>query len=265
MIARCKNQCFARSVSPAGGTQPGFTIIELLVVVAVIALLIALLMPSLKSARDLARRTVCASNTRQLYQCQLSYLSDSQGTMFAYWWHPSAGNRIWIRQLQPYIQQADLLICPSTANPPGTTRIGQARLTWVEARHGEVTPWDRSSYGYNTWLCPDNRYIPDADSYTSLMQIREPSRVPLLGDAVWRDLIAGTLKVFPSDLNDPYSVTTAAMDHAAWWCTDRHDRVTNVSFMDGSSRSIDLPQLWSLQWHKAYDASMPVNGVPADY
>jgi len=46
------------------GRKIGFTLIELLVVVAIIALLVTILMPSLDRAKELARRVVCAANLR---------------------------------------------------------------------------------------------------------------------------------------------------------------------------------------------------------
>ncbi|HVT83450.1 MAG TPA: type II secretion system protein, partial [Phycisphaerae bacterium] len=51
----------------------GFTLIELLVVVAIIAVLIAILLPSLGSARELSKRTVCAANLKGIGQASAIY------------------------------------------------------------------------------------------------------------------------------------------------------------------------------------------------
>lgn len=56
--------------------RTGFTLIELLVVVAVIGLLTAILMPSLRSARVQARRTVCGTHLRQIGVAMQGYLGD---------------------------------------------------------------------------------------------------------------------------------------------------------------------------------------------
>ncbi len=53
-----------------------FTLIELLVVVAIIALLISILMPSLKLARTQARDTICRSNMGQVTRGFLYYATD---------------------------------------------------------------------------------------------------------------------------------------------------------------------------------------------
>jgi prepilin-type processing-associated H-X9-DG protein len=64
-------------------SQPrqGFTIIELLVVVSIIMLLIAMLLPAIGNARDMAKLNNCKHNLRQLGTGTVSYLNDFDGVM----------------------------------------------------------------------------------------------------------------------------------------------------------------------------------------
>ena len=57
----------------------GFTLVELLVVIGIIAVLIALLLPALAGARNAARSLVCLSNLRQLGVVTQSYINDNKG------------------------------------------------------------------------------------------------------------------------------------------------------------------------------------------
>src|SRR5436190_20521605 len=59
--------------------RAGFTLVELLVVVGIIAVLIAILLPVLGKARAAANRAVCLSNIKQLYNGILMYCNDNNG------------------------------------------------------------------------------------------------------------------------------------------------------------------------------------------
>lgn len=59
-------------VAPAGGRR-GFSLVELMVTIAIVALLVALTLPAVQQAREAARRTTCASNVRQLGLALVQY------------------------------------------------------------------------------------------------------------------------------------------------------------------------------------------------
>jgi len=62
-------------------SRKAFTLVELLVVIGIIALLIAILMPALRKARDSAQQVKCKSNMRQLTMAWFAYSTDNKGFM----------------------------------------------------------------------------------------------------------------------------------------------------------------------------------------
>lgn len=73
------------SSQPSGRPRSGFTLVELLVVIGIIALLISILLPTLNRARDSAKSVACLSNVRQIGQAAIGYANEQPTLPWGFW------------------------------------------------------------------------------------------------------------------------------------------------------------------------------------
>src|SRR5579859_3669844 len=91
----------------AGRTRPGFTLIELLVVIAIIAILAAMLLPTLAKGKAAAQRTACMNDLKQLGVSVRMYVDDFGS------YPPRDYIGHWPSSLYRYYHNTNMLVCPS--------------------------------------------------------------------------------------------------------------------------------------------------------
>lgn len=107
----------------------GFSLVELLVVIGILALLFSILLPALRLAREIAQRSACLSNLRQIGLAFMQYATDNHDSMPGWsGWHatafpPNPGDEVsWCGKLAKIIPpDSPVYQCPSF--PPQAIKL----------------------------------------------------------------------------------------------------------------------------------------------
>ena len=260
--------------------QKGFTLIELLVVIAIIALLLSVILPSLRLVKKRAQGMMCKSNLRQWGIIWRLYSNDNDAK-FPYWKVEGGGYHrgAWIQALRRYFPEREkMLLCPTATkkrpeylqaggtyptNTPGGINYAYCMGAPTGAVSGITEP-EWCSYGMNTW-CTSNG--GDAGSsqgrpanllWGSFENVRSPSEVPLVLDSMWRGAA-------PNSDNNPGVRLAPPAEEGKWYgfnyemthfCIPRHGKGRiNVTFVDLSIKDIHMKELWTQSWYQDYDKS----------
>ncbi len=186
------------------GTKRAFTLIELLVVIAIIAMLLAIITPALKKAKEAAREIFCKTNLKQYGICGILYLADND-TKFPWpWWIiynqygslPNSGHA-WHNeqlhpddqpgQLWPYLENKKVNLCPVFDSLARSGRaVGHVTCT------ATIPMEPQFSYSMNSYLGGDQRpnigigpqYIGDVAKQSDIK--RNLSQVAFFGEeSLW--------------------------------------------------------------------------------
>lgn len=193
-------------------TRAAFTLIEMLVVIAIIAVLAALLVPAVTSALDSAKRVKCASGQRSTHQALMSYLIDHGGKIHLY--SSYTENASWGKELvvNGYLGgDRRSIVCPSTFPVEYDPDINEFYT------YGICFP------GFGNWIQSSR----SPEYIIRPMDSARPSNQILLGDATYVHPQSGPVK----DLYVFYNGEGCL--HL------RHGGKANVTYVDGHVRAID--------------------------
>ena len=250
----------------------GFTLVELLVVITVIAILAALLLPVLNRAKLRAYDTQCKSNLRQWALAWQTYV-DSNDNKFSSGTSVDWARGEWIVVLSRYYgKKPDLLLCPRATmrrgpsvtecqvalNSPNAVDWGGPTTAWAAAIPDPSNPVLPliSSYGLNIWVYNPSRDVSNIQGRPAAWNWRkfdvpQPANTPLFLDSMWRGGGPNSDDPPPA-FNGEWLGAGAEMHHFA---IARHSKGVNVLFFDSSVRYSSAKNLWNFYWHNQYDTT----------
>jgi prepilin-type N-terminal cleavage/methylation domain-containing protein/prepilin-type processing-associated H-X9-DG protein len=213
----------------------GFTLVELLVVIGIIALLISILLPALNKAREEANLVACASNLHAIDQLLATYCSENHSYL-PYGYTCSPSHNFLATGLVPSglfsWTWCDTLSLMSLRNPIGESN--QA-TDFLKIFHDT----DTAPVGYGpraTDYCAHMRIMPD-DSGSTMTGVTDPNAPP--GNI----FAPSTTNLFP--LRQIGSITRQTEVMMAW-CTGQN--ISNMSFVQGISDSASITPNDFVSW-----------------
>jgi prepilin-type N-terminal cleavage/methylation domain-containing protein/prepilin-type processing-associated H-X9-DG protein len=261
----------------------GFTLIELMVVVAIIAVLISILLPSLGKARKQARSVTCMTNQRVLVNAYRLYFQETAQVLNSTG-HNSTG--AWDYQLlgapvKPPKSPAEYYtnngrgmeadkprFCPetTTARRSSGTSTGSATLCW-DCKYGPGGG-STGSYGMNNWLYVGSSYTQgqqrmgrsgfggaDPAGFWKIRSATTEFAIPVFVDCAWHDFLARESDTASANLQDPE--TGSADRKLNDVAMDRHTKGVNVSFWDTHVENVKIPSLWTIKWSATWSRTNP--------
>jgi prepilin-type N-terminal cleavage/methylation domain-containing protein len=247
----------------------GFTLVELLVVVAIIALLLGILLPSLGKAREVARDSVSLSNMRQVGSVAMANFLFEQKGLFP--WHSSdipSGNRPngnkprWADYIYPMVNDTKVFVNPhltladSVLSKKWWHETAEEDALWAaENPSGPFTARDEPSDGWTLWggYGYNYQYLGNARSSVQFRRkqtsVTHPSVTVVLGDTNGQgsDPTDGTYVIDPPDSSlrssgdGAYYHGSSPEDRAAPYA--RGGKTGEFVFADGHAESLTPDEL----------------------
>jgi prepilin-type N-terminal cleavage/methylation domain-containing protein/prepilin-type processing-associated H-X9-DG protein len=282
---------FPRTKSAKWEPNSGFTLVELLVVVAIIAILAALLLAALGNAKAQGQQTLCLNNLRQLTTAGLIYLTDTQGGIpYNFPGIPGYVPGLapgWPWELTNYGATEQVRACPSTRIPTLNVLAaeGAADLAWITGVAGAnvTVPSVIGSYGLNSWFQEYLTQGPPALAYgqypefffPKLSSVPQPANTPLFFDQNYVECVPLETDTAASDLYTGQPNPAFGSQRVGMGCCtiQRHGGRTatssvpwqqgqplpgaiNMCFADGHGELVKLPNLWNYYWHLNWDPAL---------